>query len=152
MSKRKAAKTSKRARSPKTATQAHRNKQDIVRSAKHSLLRSVASGPIEPAELQHESLQTVIEPKPPIEDRTEILEDTISQMMRDDGLKKRPDYPLAMPSVLAYQTKLVEMTQANMRIAVEFSQRLARVKTSYEFLDVMLEFTYRRFYLVTKLL
>lgn len=153
MSKRKLAKTSKHACSPKIAAQAQRNKQDIVRSAKDTLLRSVTSGPIEPlAELQHEPPQTLIVPKPPIEDRTGILEEAIGQMMRDNRSRERPDYSFAMPNMLAYQTKLLEMTQANMRLAVEFSQRLARVRTPYEFFDVMLEFTYRRFYLITKLL
>ena len=162
MSKRKPAKTSKRARSPKTATQAHRNKQDIVRSAKH--LRTVATSPIEPpAERQHEPPHTEIEPKPPVGDRTGSLEDTISQMIRnagstyrpvmqDDASKKMPDYPLAMPDMLAFQRKLLEITQANMRLGFEFTLRMASVRTPYEFFDVMLAFTYRRFYLVTKLL
>ena len=52
MSKRKPGKASKRAPSPKIAARAQRNKQDIVRSAKDELLRSVAAGPIEsPLEL-----------------------------------------------------------------------------------------------------
>ena len=58
MSKRKPAKASKRAHSPKIAARAHRNKQDIVRSAKDELLRSLAAGPIEsPLELHDDSKQ-----------------------------------------------------------------------------------------------
>jgi len=39
-----------------------------------------------------------------------------------------------------------------MRLAFEFSQRLATIRTPYELLDVIFEFTYKRFYLVSKLL
>ena len=147
MSKRKPAKTSKRARSPKIVAQAQRNKQDIVRSAKDTPLRSVATGPIEPpAELQHEPPQTVIEPKPPINRTTLNLQDGIN------GPSKKPDYSIAATNMLAYQMKLLEMTHANMRLAFEFSQRLATIRTPYELLDVIFEFTYKRFYLVSKLL
>jgi len=155
MSKRKPARTSKRARSPKIAAQAQRNKQDIVRSAKDTPLRSVAKGPIEPpAELQYEPPQTVIEPKLPIKDRTTLnLQDGIN------GPSKKPDYSIAATNMLAYQTNmlayqmtLLEMTHANMRLAFEFSQRLATIRTPYELLDVIFEFTYKRFYLVSKLL
>jgi len=148
MSKRKPARTSKRARSPKIAAQAQRNKQDIVRSAKDTPLRSVAKGPIEPpAELQYEPPQTVIEPKLPIKDRTTLnLQDGIN------GPSKKPDYSMAATNMLAYQMKLLEMTHANMRLAFEFSQRLATIRTPYELLDVIFEFTYKRFYLVSKLL
>ena len=154
MSKRKPAKTSKRARSPKIAAQAQRNKQDIVRSAKDTLLRSVATGPIEPpAELQHEPSQALIKPKPTIEDRTTaILQDGISQMMRDNGSTERPDYSLVTTNMQAYQTKLLEMTDANMRLGFDFILRLATVRTPYELFDVIFEFTYKRIYLVSKLL
>jgi hypothetical protein len=155
MSKRKPARTSKRARSPKIAAQAQRNKQDIVRSAKDTPLRSVAKGPIEPpAELQYEPPQTVIAPKLPIKDRTTLnLQDGIN------GPSEKPDYSIAAANMLAYQTNmlayqmtLLEMTHANMRLAFEFSQRLATIRTPYELLDVIFEFTYKRFYLVSKLL
>jgi hypothetical protein len=46
MSKRKAAKASKRARIPKIAVQVQRN-ENVVKSAKQPLLRSVATGPVE---------------------------------------------------------------------------------------------------------
>ena len=49
MSKRKPAKSSKRARSPAIATRAHGKKQTVVKSARDNLLRSVAAGPIESA-------------------------------------------------------------------------------------------------------
>lgn len=154
MSKRKPAKASKRAHSPKIAARAHRNKQDIVRSAKDELLRSLAAGPIEsPLELHDDSKQ-----KAPIVEKQEAssvenrvaalkaaaLPDGGSQMMRDNNPKKVFDFSLATVSMQAYQAKLLEMAQANMQFAFEFSQRLAAIRSPFEFFAVIAEFTSRR--------
>ena len=152
MSKRKAAKASKRARIPKIAVQVQRN-ENVVKSAKQPLLRSVATGPVEsPAELQHEPPQTVIEQKPPVEDRTTaIIQDGISQLMRESALKKQPDYSLA-PNMLAYQAKLLEMMHDSLGLAFEFNQRLATIRTPYEVFDLSVEFTKKRIHLITRIL
>jgi hypothetical protein len=154
MSKRKPAKASKRAHSPKTAARAHRNKQDIVRSAKDEPLRSVAAGPIEsPLELHNDSKQ-----KAPIVEKQEAssvenrvaaliaaaLPDGGSQMMRDNNPKKVFDFSLATVSMQAYQVKLLEVAQANIKFAFEFSQRLATITSPFEFFAVFAEFTSRR--------
>jgi hypothetical protein len=159
MSKRKPAKASKRAHSPKIAARAHRNKQDIVRSAKDELLRSVAAGPIEsPLELHDDSKQ-----KAPIVEKQEAssvenrvaalkaaalkaaaLPDGGSPMMRDNNQKKVFDFSLATISMQAYQAKLLEVAQANIKFAFEFSQRLARIRSPFEFFDLIAEFTRRR--------
>ena len=44
----------------------------------------------------------------------------------------------------AYQAKLLEMAQANMPFAFEFSQRLATIRSPLEFLNVIAEFTSKR--------
>jgi hypothetical protein len=150
MSKRKPAKASKHAHSPKIAARAHRNKQDIVRSAKDELLRSVAAGPIEsPLELHDDSKQmapivekqeasSVEKQKGPIaENRMAVLQDRFGQT-------KGFDFSLATTNMLASQAKLMEMAQANMRLAFEFSQRLARIRSPFEFFDLIAEFTRRR--------
>ena len=61
MSKRKPAKSSKRARSPAIATRAHGKKQTVIKSARDNLLRSVAAGPIE----SHLSFMTIQKKKLP---------------------------------------------------------------------------------------
>jgi hypothetical protein len=46
--------------------------------------------------------------------------------------------------MVAYQAKLLEMTQANMRFALDFSQKLATIRSPFQFVDVIVEFTKRR--------
>jgi hypothetical protein len=162
MSKRKPAKTSKRARSPKIAARAQRNKQAIVRSAKDSLLRSVAASPIEtPLELHDDSKQKapIVEEQkapvvqnqkdPSVENRVAALEAAAlpgggSQMMRDNNPKKVFDFSLAAVSMQAYQATLLEVAQANTKFAFEFSQRLATIRSPFDFFAVIAEFTSRR--------
>jgi DNA-binding CsgD family transcriptional regulator len=107
----KPAKVSKRTHSPKTAARAHRNKQDIVRSAKDDLLRSVAAGPIQsPLELHDDSKQkapivvkqeasSVEKQKAPIaENRVAVLQDRFRQT-------KGFDFSLATANMLASQAR-----------------------------------------------
>ena len=54
------------------------------------------------------------------------------------------DFASATGNMVAYQTKLLEMTQANIRFAVDFSQKLATIRTPFQFVDVIVEFTKRR--------
>jgi DNA-binding CsgD family transcriptional regulator len=111
MSKRKPAEASKRAHSPKIAARAHRNKQDIVRSAKDDLLRSVAAGPIQsPLELHDDSkhkapivvkqeASSVEKQKAPIaENRVAVLQDRFGQT-------KGFDFSLATANMLASQAR-----------------------------------------------
>ena len=49
-----------------------------------------------------------------------------------------------MASVGAYQAKLLEMAQANMKLASEFAQRLAWIRSPFEFSSVIAEFTTKR--------
>jgi len=46
--------------------------------------------------------------------------------------------------VQAYQAKLLEMAQANMQFAFEFAQRLSAIRSPFEILAVIVEFTSKR--------
>jgi len=70
---------------------------------------------------------------------------------QDDFAKKTTGNPSkgldsssAFANVRTYQTKLLEMAQANMTFALEFSQRLATIRSPVEFFTVMTEFTSSR--------
>jgi len=139
MSKRKLATASKRARNPKKAGRAHRNKQAIVRSPKDNFLRSVAAVSIEPPLKLHD------DPKhdaPFIETRVDALPGDLSQRMRDSDPTK--GFALAMANMQAYQAKLLEIAQANGQFAFEFGLRLAAIRSPTEFFAVIAEFTSRR--------
>ena len=141
MSKRKSATASKRARSPKIAARAQRNNQAIVRSPKNNALRSVAAGSTEPPLKLHDDSRRKA---PIVENRVAALQDGCSQMMRDNNPKKGFDISLAVATMHACQAKLLEMAQANMQFAFEFSQRAATIRSPFEFFAVIAEFTSRR--------
>jgi hypothetical protein len=65
------------------------------------------------------------------------------QQSTDNGRANGFDFPLAARNVRAYQAKILEMTQVNMQLTLEFSQRLAKVRSPFEFLAVLAEFASR---------
>ncbi|QOG23388.1 phasin family protein [Bradyrhizobium sp. SEMIA] len=134
MNKRKPATALKRARNPKLAAQAQRNKQAIVRSQKEHLLRSAAEVPIEPPLWLHD------DPKEP---RVDALPDDLSQRMT--GSDQMKGFALASANMQAYQAKLLEIAGANAQLAFEFGLRLASIRSPTEFFGVITEFTNRRF-------
>jgi hypothetical protein len=73
-----------------------------------------------------------------------ILQDDSKQTMTDTESKKELDFSSAMASAGAYQAKLLEMAQANMKLALEFAQRLAWIRSPFEFPSVIAEFTTKR--------
>ena len=149
MSKRKPTKATKRARSPLIATRAHGKKQAIVKSAKDDLLRSVAGGPIEPPlelhsdpeqEAPNVKKQEAPVPKPVQEAHVAaklVMQDGPSQMGEFD-------FASATGNMVAYQAKLLEITQANVRFAFEFSQKLVTIRSPFGFVEVIVDFTKRR--------
>jgi Phasin protein len=139
MRKRKPATASKHARSPKIVTKAQRAAQTIVRSPK--VRRSVAASSAESPPKPHNDSK----PAAPlaIENVTALQED-VSQTMTDNSLSKGFDLSSATANVRAYQAKLLEMAQANMTFAFEFSQRLATIRSPVEFFTVIAEFTSKR--------
>jgi hypothetical protein len=139
MSKPKPAPASKRVRNPKKAARAQRNKQAIVRSPKEEFLRSVAAVSIEPPLELHD------DPKhdaPPIETRVDALPGDLSQRMSDSDPAK--GVPLATANMQAYQTKLLQIAQANGQFAFEFYLRLTAIRSPTDFFAVIMEFTSKR--------
>ncbi len=148
MSKRKPATASKHARSPKIAAKAQRAAQAVVRSPKVRL-RSVATGSAESSPKRHNDskpMAPLVRPAAPlaIENPVTALQGDFTQTMTDNSLRKGFDLSSATANVRAYQAKLLEMAQANMTFAFEFSQRLATIKSPVEFLTVIAEFTGKR--------
>jgi Phasin protein len=142
LSKRKPATASKHAHSPKIAAKAHRANQAIVRSSKHSRLRSVAAGSTEsPPERHNDSKQ---ETPLVVENPATVLQDDCKQTMTDNDSKKGFEFSSATAKVRAYQAKLLEMAQANMQFPFEFAQRLATIRSPVEIPSVIAEFTSKR--------
>jgi hypothetical protein len=145
MSKRKPAKSSKRARSPAIATRAHGTKQDVVKSAKDNLLRSVAAGPIEsPPERHGDPKQEA----PNVEKQEAPI--AANPVQHGPGQMRRFDFASATGNMLGYQVMLLGMTQANMRFAFDFSQKLLSIRSPFQFVDAVVEFTKRRADMVVK--
>jgi hypothetical protein len=141
MSKLKPAKTSKRGRSSKIAARAERTKQAVVRSPKDNPLRSVAADSTEsPPELHDDSKQEA----PIVESRAAASQDDFSRMMKDHDSRKEFDFSLVTANVQAYQGKLLEMAIANMQFAFEFNRRLTTIRSPFEVLTVLAEFTSKR--------
>jgi hypothetical protein len=140
MSKRKAGKSSKRARSPAIGTRAHGKKQAIVKSARDNLLLpSVAAGPIEsPLELHEDPKQVA----PMVEQQEAPI--AANPVQGSPSQMRGFDFASATGIMMAYQATLLEMTQANMRFAFDFSQQLATIRSPFQFGDVIVEFTKRR--------
>jgi hypothetical protein len=141
MSKRKLSMASKHARRPKMAAKAQRAIQAMVRSPKVSRLRSVAADSTEsPPKGHNQSTQQA----PLVENPATALQDHCNQTMTDNDSKTGFDFSSATANVRAYQAKLLEMAQANMQFAFEFTQRLATIRSPVEFLSVIAEFTSKR--------
>ena len=140
MSKPKPAKSSKRARSPAIATRAHGKKQTVVKSARDNLLRSVAARPIEsPLELHDDPKEEA----PKVEKQESPIAASAPVQVGRSQMRGF-DFASATGNMVAYQAKLLEMTQANMRFALDFSQKLATIRSPFQFVDVIVVFTKRR--------
>ena len=140
MSKRKPAAAPKHVRRPKAAAKAQRAKQAIVRSPKSSSLRSISEGATETlAEGQNNSSQEASRVAKPVS----AVQDDFKQTVRDNNPKSAFDLSSATASVRAYQEKLLEISQANMKFSFEFAQRFATIKSPVEFLKVIKE-TYKQ--------
>ena len=137
MTKRKTKSASQHARSPKIAAKAQRAKQAVVRSPKEGRPRQVAAGSTEspPKRKQEASLG---------DNPMTAFQDDNKQTMKDIVSSKGFDFSSATANVRAYQAKLLEMAQADMQVAFEFAQRLATIRSPFEFLSVVAEFTTKR--------
>ena len=137
MSKRKLATASKHARSPKIAAKAQRATQATVRSPKASL-RSVAADSADSSPKRPNDSKPVASLV--IENPVTALQEDFKKTMTVNSLSKGFDLFSATANVRAYQVMLVEMAQANMTFAFEFSRRLATIRSPLEFLNVIAEF------------
>lgn len=144
MRKRKAATSSKHARNPKIAVKAQGATQAIVRSPRVRL-RSAATGSAHPSRKRPNDSKTLGASGTSlvIENAVPAPQDDVAQKMTENP-SKGLDSSLAVENVRAYQTKWLEMAQANMTFALEFSQKLATIRSPVEFFTVITEFTSSR--------
>ena len=144
MSNRKPATASKRAHTAKKIIthKAQRAAQAVVRSpiAKRAPAADSTKSPPEPQSKPDQEAHLVDSP-------AVVLEDESEQTERATESKREPVEPVfssALASAGAYQAKLLEMTQANMKFAWEFAQRLASIRSPFEFPSIIAEFTTKR--------
>jgi hypothetical protein len=90
---------------------------------------------LEPNDTKQEALR--------VESPALAVENTKQRMINKDS-KKGFDFASATGNIQAYQAKLLEVAQANMQFAFEFAQRLATIRSPFEFLSVTAEFTSKR--------
>lgn len=162
MSNRKPATASKRSGSPKTAAKttaqsqrtkvaarAQRTKQSLVRSPKDDSRHTAPSLAELPA--AHHSGSEREAPK------VEQLSHEVNQMVRGADRKIGIDLPSATSTVRALRARFLgvaqanmQLAQANMQFAFEFSGRLASMRSPFEIPGVIAEFTGKRIEIVRK--
>ena len=152
LSKHKPASMPKRAQRPKVATRAQHKKQALIRSPKDRTSRPAHTGsPDAPTKVHHEP-----KAQAPITDnraRAAALETILQASLQNaSGPKMNYNIPgggldlfLPFASMQAYQARLLEMTEGSTQFALEFSLRLARIRSPLEFWAVIVEYTGRRF-------
>ena len=139
MSKRKPATASKHARRPRMVAKAQRTAQAIIRSPK-------AGVPPVSADSQQDALPV----KNPLLVTDAALQNDSKQMTEYNSKRGVDILSSANANVRAYQAKISEIAQGNMKLAFEFSQRLATIRSPIEFLNVIAEFTTKRIALLGK--
>jgi hypothetical protein len=140
MSNRKPATAAKRVHTSKKVTQkAQRAAQAVVRSsiARRAPAADSTKSPSEPQSDADQEAHLVDRP-------AIVLQDDSKQTMTATESKRELDFSSAMASAGAYQAKLLEMAQANMKLALEFAQRLAWIRSPVEVPSVIAEFTTKR--------
>jgi len=137
LSKRKPASATKHAR--RIAAKPQRAAQAIVRSPRNNRLRPVAGS----AESSRERHNDANEEARLVEKPATALRDDYKQPTTDSDPEKSL-FSSAAANVKAYQAKLLEVTQANMQFAFEFGQRLAAIRSPFEYFGVVADFTSKR--------
>lgn len=154
MSKRKPAKASKRARSPKTAAKAQRANQAVVRSPKPSRQRSAATGSTaSPSKRHNVSNQSkrhnVSNQEVPVVEKTTTLPvaDKMATVLRDESEQVLNDskqgfgFSSIAMNAQPHPAKLLELALANMQFALETTQRLVTIKSPFEIPALFAELT-----------
>src|SRR5690349_301509 len=120
MSNRKPGTASKRAHTAKKIThKAQRATQAVVRSPIAGRALAADSTKALPEHQNETDKEARLVDSPPM-----VLEDESRQTMTDTESKGKLESSSALAGVGAYQAKLLEMGQANMKLAWEFAQRL----------------------------
>jgi hypothetical protein len=144
-------------RRPKVAARAQRNKQELVRSRRDKHLRPVAAG--ESSESSAEVHADQKQESSSVENRAaalqaillSALQDGFSQKVKETSDPKKGFEVSSLTSnIQAYQAKLLEVLQANVQFCLEFTQRLASIRSPLEFIAVIAEFTGRRILMISK--
>ena len=132
MTKRKPATSPKHVRKPKPVAKAHRSAPDVVRSSKHGPQATVTR-PIESLveQIGDESKQNAVA-------RQDESRQAITPLNEAFGFSS------ASAKFQAYQTKLLEMAQADVEFSLDFGRKLATVKSPLEFPGVIAEFASKR--------
>lgn len=65
-------------------------------------------------------------------------------MSEESNSNKGLDFSSAAASISAYQTKLLEIAQANTQFAFEYAQALAAIRSPSDFMNVTSEYTKKR--------
>jgi hypothetical protein len=156
MSNRKPATASKRSSPPKVAARAQRNKHELVRSRRDKHLRPVAAGGLSESSAEVHGDQK--QESSIIENRAAALhailltpQDGFTQKVKETSEPNKGFEGSSLTSnIQAYQATLLEVVPANVQFFVEFTRRLATVKSPFEFWAVIAEFTGRRMLMIGK--
>ena len=145
MSKRKLATKSKHSRSPKIAAKPQRAAQAVIKSPKDIRLAPIGAVSTVALPKRHDEQEALAgDPTTGLQQEARLEPATALQDRLNNHLTEGFGFSLATASVRAFQAKLLEVAQANMRFAFEFAQRLATMKSPGEFLSVAAEFTSKR--------
>ncbi|MFL6465872.1 MAG: hypothetical protein ACJ73N_15865 [Bryobacteraceae bacterium] len=157
----------KRKPAKKVAAKAQRARQAVVRSPRHSHVRLVAAGSKE-SHLDEDSapdapiLEQAAAALPAVESPSMAAQDNSQRWMSENESAKAFDqFPAAphaafrlfpaAPQAPAYPTKLPEIAQANMKLAFEFAQRFAQIKSPFEIPSVLSELMFKQFTILQKI-
>jgi hypothetical protein len=149
--KHKPATASNRSPRPKVNARAQQNKQAVVRSAKERRMSSVAEASTEPrVEIRADATQEIRNVESPAAAFHSILRAGFSPKTREGVPVKGFDFLSLTANMQAYQAKFLEVAQANMQFSLHLTQRLAAIRSPFEFGAVVAEFTGRRILMIGK--
>jgi hypothetical protein len=150
MSKRKPVTSSKRASGPKIVAKAQRVMR-VVGSPKHHRRQSVAAAGLSESPLERLGEEGSKQNALLAENPVATLNPVAAASLQDDvghavspNLNKGFDFSSATANLRAYQGKILEVSQAHMQFAFEFTQRLATLSSPVDFPAFIAEFTSRR--------
>lgn len=155
MSKRKASKASSKQARGKVAAKAQQASQAVVRSPKPRRLPSVAPTSAESSTVLPTSPDAAVFETPAtatsVPEKPTMASQDGPPTMRQNDLMKAFNVFSATTNLAAYQRKLPELAQAYMQLGFEFTQRLAQIKSPFEFASVFAELATKQFAIVQNL-